>query len=764
MSTSMRSDKISVDPYVPEFMQKLQAEMQSADAALLSRRRFIKMTGAAGGGLVLAFSIGPAAQRVLAKGESEQVFNAYVQIAPDGSIVLFAKNPEIGQGVKTSLPMIVAEELDADWSRVRVEQAPIDKAKYGPQFAGGSTSTPLNWDTLRKAGATARAMLVSAAAAEWGVPASSLKTEASYVIDPASNRRVSYGALAERAAKLPVPDADRLKLKDRKDYRLLGKRITGVDNEKIVTGQPLFGIDQRLPGMVYANFTKAPAIGAKVKSANLDHVRSLPGVRDAFVIDQRGNPIEFGTGSDALLSGVAVVADSTWAAFKAKRELKVEWDDRNASHDSWSAHVAEAGKLGKGAGKQKLTDKGDVDGQFASARHVAEGFYTYQYVAHADMEPQNATAWYKGGEIEIWAPTQTPQNAVSAVAKLVGLPEDKVMLHQLRAGGGFGRRLANDSVLQAAAISKHIGLPVKAQWAREDDISFDYYRPGGFHSFKAAIDHDGKLGAWQDHFITFTLDGRKPVTAGNLSPNEFPASVLKNVRMTQSLLSSRIPTGPWRAPGSNAIAFAVQSFLHECAVAANRDHLEFLLEVMGQPRWLEPGNARALNTGRAADVIKLAAQKAGWGKQMPRGRGLGLAFHFSHLGHFAEVADVSVDENRKITVHRVTVAADIGPIVNMSGAENQCQGAVIDGFSTAMGLQITFEDGRAQETNFDHYPILRHPNAPVVDVHFIQSDFSPTGCGEPALPPSAPAIANAIYAATGHRLRTLPFVKEGYTV
>lgn len=767
MSPEMRDGvgvDAAVDPYVPEFMQKLQAEIQSADSALISRRRFIKITGAAGGGLVLAFSLGPVAKRALAKGESAQVFNAYVQIAPDGSVVLFAKNPEIGQGVKTSLPMIVAEELDADWSKVRVEQAPIDKAKYGPQFAGGSTSIPLNWDTLRKAGATARAMLVSAAAAEWGVPESKLRTEAGYVIDPASNRRSGYGELAERAAKLPVPDADHLKLKDRKDYRLLGRRITGVDNEKIVTGQPLFGIDQRLPGMVYANFTKAPAIGATVKSANLDHIRSLPGVRDAFVIDRRGNPIEFSPGADALLSGVAIVADSTWAAIKAKRELKIEWDESTAAQDTWSAHVAEARKLGKGSGKQKLTDKGDVDGQFASARHVAEGFYTYQYVAHADMEPQNTTAWYKGDEIEIWAPTQTPQNAVSAVAKLVGLPEDKVMLHQLRAGGGFGRRLGNDSVMQAAAISKHIGLPVKAQWTREDDISFDFYRPGGFHSFKAAIDHDGKLGAWQDHFITFTLDGKKPVSAGTLSPNEFPANVLSNVRMTQSMLSSGIPTGPWRAPGSNVIAFAVQSFLHECAVAANRDHLEFLLDVMGQPRWLQPGNPRALNTGRAAAVIKLAAEKAGWGKSMPRGRGLGLAFHFSHLGHFAEVADVSVDANRKITVHRVTVAADIGPIVNMSGAENQCQGAVIDGFSTAMGLQITFENGRAQERNFDHYPILRHPNAPMVDVHFIQSDFSPTGCGEPALPPSAPAIANAIYAATGHRLRTLPFVKEGYTV
>jgi isoquinoline 1-oxidoreductase beta subunit len=660
--------------------------------------------------------------------------------------------------------MIIAEELDADWDKVRVVQAPIDADKYGPQFAGGSTSIPRNWNVLRQAGATARAMLVAAAAAEWGVATSEVTTEAGYVTHAASNRRVSYGELANKAAELPVPDPSTLKLKDRKDWRLLGRRITGVDNHAIVTGQPLFGIDQRLPGMLYANYTKGPAIGATVKSANLDRVRSLAGVHDAFVIDSRGNAIEFGPSSDAILAGVAIVADSTWAAFKAKRELKIEWDSSSASHDSWSRAVAEAKKLGKGEGKTTLTNKGDVDAQFAAAESTAEGFYTYQYVSHADLEPQNCTAWFKGDEVEIWAPTQTPQAAVDGVAALTGLPKDKVMLHQLRGGGGFGRRLANDSVIEAVAISRRIGRPVKAQWSREDDIGFDYYRPGGFHAFKGAVDQNGKLSAWQDHFISFTRDGENPVTAGNLSPQEFPANVLTHTRVTQSLLSSKMPTGPWRAPGSNAIAFAVQSFLNECAVAANRDHLEFLLEVMGEPRWLDPGNLRALNTERAAGVIKLAAEKAGWGKSLPRGRGLGLAFHFSHLGHFAEVADVSVDASRKVTVHSITVAADIGPIVNLSGAENQCQGAAIDGFSTAMGLQITFEDGRVQQSNFDRYPIVRMPSAPKVDVHFVQSDFAPTGCGEPALPPAAPAIANAVYAATGHRIRTLPFTKEGFSV
>jgi isoquinoline 1-oxidoreductase beta subunit len=607
-------------------------------------------------------------------------------------------------------------------------------------------------------------MLVSAAAAELGVDASALHTEAGFVIHGASGRRLGYGELAERAAALTIPDVASLKLKDRRDYKLLGKRITGVDNHKLVTGQPLFGIDQRVPGMLYATYAKAPSIGAKAVSANLDHVKSLPGVRDAFIMDAQGDPIEFGPNSPALLSGVAIVADSTWAALKAKRALQVRWDESEASSDSWTGAMAEAAKLAEADGAQTLADTGDVDGAFRDAVRRVQGFYTYQYASHADLEPQNCTAWFKGDSIELWAPTQTPQAAVEAVAALLDLPEDKVTLHQLRGGGGFGRRLANDSVVEVAAISKRIGAPVKAQWSREDDMAFDYYRPGGFHSFRAAIGRDARLSAWQDHFITFTRDGTRPVSAADLAPNEFPANVLENARLTQSMLPSKIPTGPWRAPGSNAIAFAVQSFLHECAVAANRDHLEFLLEVMGEPRWLDPGNTRALNTERAANVIKLAAEKAGWGRSMPRGRGLGLAFHFSHAGHFAEVAEVSVDENRRLTVHKVTVAGDIGPVVNLSGAENQAQGSVIDGFSTMMGLQITFENGRVEQQNFDRYPLLRMSSAPMVDVHFIESDYSPTGVGEPAFPPAAPAICNAIYAATGHRVRTIPVSKEGFSV
>ena len=736
------------------------ADQRVGERRRLDRRSFIKLAGLAGGGFALAFHVG---ERSVARANStepaSQAFapNAYVRVAANGDIVIFNKNPEIGQGLKTAFPLIIAEELDADWAHVQVEQAPINAALYGSQSAGGSRSIPSNWDTLRRAGASARAMLVAAAASKWSVPASECSTERSFVIHNASGRRLSYGDLASAAAAMPVPDEKSLQLKARKDYRLLGTRVTGVDNHRVVTGQPLFGIDQVVPGMQYAVFEKCPATGGKVASANLDEIRKLPGVTNAFIVAGTGKPTE-------VMPGVAILATSTYAAISARRKLKVTWDESGASKDSWTKAIAQAQDLAKKPGAQVLHTAGDVDAAFSSSKATVDALYQYPFVSHAPLEPQNCTASYRDGAVELWAPSQTPGNGLSLVANVLGIAPEKVTVHQTRVGGGFGRRLMNDYMCEAAVISKQAGVPVKLQWTREDDMQHAFYRVGGFHSFKAAIDRGGKLAAWQDHFITFTADGKTPTSGGDLRIPEFPMPLLPNVRVTQTMLPLQVPTGPWRAPRSNSVAFAVQCFLHECAVAAKRDHLEFLLEVMGEPRWLEPGNQGSLNTGRAAGVIKLAAEKAGWGRKLPKGHGLGLAFHFSHAGHFAEVAEVHVDANRKLTVQRVTVAGDIGPIINMSGAENQVQGCVVDGFSTAMGLALSIENGRVVETNFDRYPILRMPYTPQVDAHFIQSDFTPTGLGEPALPPVAPAICNAIFAATGHRVRTLPLTKEGFSV
>jgi isoquinoline 1-oxidoreductase beta subunit len=723
----------------------------------VDRRSFIRLAALAGGGLALEFRLlaGSSVQAAELPVHKDFVPNGYVQIAEDGGILLYCKNPEIGQGLKTAFPLIIAEELDADWTRVRVEQAPIDAAVYGAQRAGGSRSIPTNWDILRQAGAAARFMLVSAAAQAWSVPATQCRTEASFVIHQPSGRRSSYGELATRAAAQPVPDPKTLTLKKRADWRLLGKRVLGVDTPKILSGKPLYGIDTVIPGMQYAVFEKCPAVGGRVVSANLEEIRKLPGVTQAFVVAGTGKPTE-------VMPGVAILAKSTWHALDARRRLKVVWDESSASKDSWSKSVADAQALAQRQGAESLHASGDVDKVFAAGK-VVEAFYAYPFLVHAPLEPQNCTADYRDGQIELWAPSQTPDAGLKLVATVLGIAPEKVTVHLTRAGGGFGRRLMNDYMCEAALISKQAAAPVKLQWTREDDMQHDFCRSAGFHSFKAGLEN-GRLTAWQDHFITFSADGKTPSSGADMRMPEFPVPLLPNLRLTQTMLPLRTPTGPWRAPRSNAIAFAVQSFLHECALAAGRDHVEFLLEVLGAPRWLEPGNEMSLNTGRAAAVIRLAAEKAGWGRKLPAGRGLGIAFHFSHAGHFAEVAEVSVDASRKLKLHKVTVAADVGPIINMSSAENQVQGCVIDAFSVTLAQELSIENGRVEQTNFDRYPLLRIQHAPEVDVHFIQSDFTPTGIGEPALPPAAPAICNAIFAACGHRVRRLPLVRDGFTV
>ncbi len=687
--------------------------------------------------------------------------NAFVKIGADGRITIFSHNPEMGQGVKTSLPMMVAEELGARWSDIEVLQSPFDEKTFGRHFVGGSTTTPRCFEQMRQVGAGARAMLIGAAAKQWSVPASECTTEESKVIHTPSGRELSFAQVAPRAAKERAPNPQSLKLKDRKDFKLLGTSVGNVDNPKIVTGEPMFGIDTIVPDMVFASYQKCPAMFGKVKSANVDAVKALPGVSDAFIIEGEANPA-------GLLPGVAIVGNSTWSVFRAKRQLQVEWDESEASRDSWSALQEQARTLADQRGNHVVKQVGDVDAQLNAPENKAlKAYYEFPFVCHASLEPMACTAHYKevNGKksLELWMPTQIPARVVPALERLFGLNPEDITIHLLRMGGSFGRRTTGEYACEATAISKRVGKPVKLTWTREDDAQHDFYRVGGFQSLRGAVDSQGKLVAWENHYIGMSTDG-KLVTGSGLLENEFPMLNVPNVLGTVSSLEIKTPCGTWRAPGANTMAWPVQSFLHELAVAANRDHLEFLIELMGEPRWFEPGKIYSLNTERAIGVLKLAAEKAGWGRTLPKGRGLGLAFHFSHAGHVAEVAEVSVDANRKVTVHKVTVAADVGPIMNMSGAKGQIEGSVIDGLSTMLNLQMTMENGRMQQTNFDRYPLLRIKDAPVVEAHFIQSDYSPTGLGEPALPPLAPAIGNAIFAATGHRVRAMPISKEGFTV
>ncbi len=510
-------------------IQALIAEVETIPQPVttMGRRSFIKLAGFAGGGLVLAFNIDTrlAHAAVAAEGHlptDSNTLNSFVRVAPDNTVTIFSKGPEIGQGIKTAFGLIIAEELDADWKTVKVDQAPINPKVYGSQGAGGSTSIPRNWDQLRQAGATARAMLVAAAAAQWNVPASECTTADSCVTHTSSGRKLTYGSLAKAASTQPVPDGAKLPLKARADYKLLGKRYTGVDNLQVVTGQPLFGIDVQVPGMLYASYTKCPAVGGKVKSANLDEIKKMPGVVDAFVLDGTGNPGE-------VMSGVAIITKSTWEAFKAKAALKVDWDESAASKDSLTAAAAKAKELSAKM-PTPANNVGDVDAAFASAAKVVEASYDYAMVSHQQLEPETSTAWWHDGIMEIWTPSQQADNGMRQVAKMLQLSEDKLTVHQTRAGGGFGRRLTNDYMCEAAAIAMKVNAPVKLQWKREDDFAHDFFRVGGYHYLKGAVDKAGKLSAFQNHLVSFSAGGDRPVSGGARSNNAFPTDMAPNVR------------------------------------------------------------------------------------------------------------------------------------------------------------------------------------------------------------------------------------------
>ncbi|MBH53869.1 MAG: isoquinoline 1-oxidoreductase [Opitutaceae bacterium] len=725
----------------------------------MARRQFLKLTGIAGGGLVLAFSMGssPRAQAAHHGGKKETAdLNAYVQIKSDGSVVIAAKNPEVGQGVKTFLPMIIAEELEVPWKSVSVVQSEIDQKRYGRQSAGGSQSTPRNWTPMREAGATARTMLIAAAAEKWGVNASDCMADQGYVVNKSNGKNLSYGDLASAAAKQTVPDPKSLKFKDRKDYKLLGKFVTGVDNHKLVTGQPLFGIDQRLPGMLNAVYVKCPSFYGKVKSANLDEVKQLPGVIDAFVI--QGNSTD-----GELKPGVAIVAKTTYEAFKAEKALQVSWNIADASKESWSGFKKMAKELTANPGPVS-EEIGSMDDAITGAYKVVDSYYTYPFLSHANLEPQNCAAWFRNGKMEIYAPTQTPQGIAGILARILPIKADDVEIKQLRGGGGFGRRLINDWVCEVAAIAHKINAPIKMTWTRETDMAHDFFRVGGFHNLKGTLDKKGKLTGFQDRTLVFTNKANgHPVRGGNIRAANLQCPEIPNVRMETHEIPLTTPCGWWRAPTSCSVGWVFQSFIHEMATAADRDHLEFLLEQFGEPRWMGNQTARDFNTERAINVTKLAAEKGDWGKKMKSGQGRGLSFYFSHLGYFTEVAEVTVDSSNNVKVDRVVVACDVGMLLNKSGGENQVEGSVIDGLSTMAAQEITFENGAVQESNFDNYPLLRLPVAPKIEIQWLTTDHSPTGLGEPAFPPLAAAVTNAIFDATGKRIYTMPISKEGFS-
>ena len=710
-----------------------------------SRRDLLK-TGALAGGLVLSFNV--AGKAGAAAPAADAKLNAYVSLTPDNKVTIVSKNPEIGQGIKTSLPMIIAEEFDVDWASVTTKQADGDPATYGRQFAGGSMATPLHWDELRRVGAAGRAMIVAAAAQTWNVPAAECTTALGVVYHKASGRKATYGSLAAKAATLPAPDLKTVPLKDPKDYKILGKFMPQVDSAALVSGKPLFGIDVVVPGMLYATFDKAPVFGAKVASADLTAAKAVKGVRQAFVV-------EGGTDLSGLVPGVAVVADSWWQARKGREKLNTQWAEHPTSKQSSADYDAQALALSKAAPLRTERHDGDV------AAKTVEAAYSYPFIAHAALEPMNCTAAFKDGKLEIWAPTQNPEAGRQLVAKTLGIAPADITLHMTRCGGGFGRRLANDYMVQAAWIAREAKAPVKMLWTREDDIRYDYYRPAGYHFLAGGVDASGTVTAWHDHFVSLGNDGKFASSAG-MSQTEFPSRFVPNYRYDLSLIPTGVPTGPLRAPGSNALSFVIQSFIDELAHAAGADPVAFRLKLLGGGGMMGTPGQNGYAADRMSGVVKLAAEKAGWGKtKLPKGTGMGIAFHFSHMGYFAEVVQATVAADGAVKVDKVWVAADVGrQIVNPAGGINQVQGSVLDGLSAALGQVITIENGAAVQSNFGDYPLLRMADAPPVEVHFLITDNPPTGLGEPALPPAPPALCNAIFAATGKRIRSLPINTE----
>lgn len=730
--------------------------------AALDRRQFLKVTALAGGGALFALSVDPAeALDVSTAGSGGGSLNAFVRIAGDGEVTIVAKNPEIGQGVKTMLPMLIAEELDVDWNRVAVEQADFDPEKFSRQFAGGSLATPEHWLPMRRVGAAARAMLISAAASTWNVPASECETAPGRVRHRPSGRTLGYGELAARAAAVPAPDLDSVPLKDPGSFRILGSPVPGVDNRAIVTGQPLFGLDISFPGMLHAVFERCPVPGGKVVSANLEEVARERDVVRAFVV-------EGGADFQSLFAGVAIVAKSYWAAKSARAKLRVAWNEGATAEQGSAGFEARARELWNQPAHRTLRRDGDVGTAFATAAKTVEADYSYPFLAHATLEPQNATALWKAGKVELWAPTQTPESGRQQAATALGIAEDDITIHLTRMGGGFGRRLYNDFLLEAAAVARPFDVPVKLVWTREDDMARDYYRPAGFHRFRGALDPSGKLVAWGNHFVTFG-DGERFAPGATGLADEFPARFVPNFLSEASMMPLGVPTGALRAPRSNAFAFAWQGFLDEMAAAAAKDPLDFRLELLAREPlpWtpteqpVPPHNR--LDVARMRAVLELVAAKSGWRERsaLPRGTGMGIAFYFSHRGHFAEVVQATVSRTGDLRVDKVWVAGDVGSLIlNPSNAENQVQGAVLDGLSEALAQEITIDRGRTVQTNFHDFPLLRMAQAPAVEIHFRKTDFAPTGLGEPALPPVVPALAAAIHAATGKRIRSLPIARH----
>jgi isoquinoline 1-oxidoreductase beta subunit len=700
-----------------------------------TRREFMKLAAGASGGLLLGFhwasseaaTIQVIDEAALAAGGVE--FNSYLSIASDGVITIFSPNPELGQNIKTSFPMVVAEELDADWSAVKVVQAALDTRKFDRQLTGGSGAVPHSWDRLRKAGATARHLLVDAAAKRWNVKPETLKTKDSTVIH-ADGKKFTYGELATEASKASVPEE--VKVKDVKDFTLIGTPLKNVDNPDMLTGKPLYGLDFHREGMLYAMIQRPEAFGQKIKSVDGAAAKAMPGVVD--VVTFKNN--------------VAVVGKSTWAVLKARKALKIEYEaeetlESTSDHDRLFKEMLDS----KEATVRRKD--GDVDAAFTAAANVITREYQCPFLSHAPMEPMNFFAHVREDGVELVGPTQTPDRARNAVAQLLGISPYQITVDITRLGGGFGRRLQADYVVEAAELSSIIKAPVQVIWTREDDMSGGSYRPAVRYRFSAALDSNGNMTGYR-------LRGVGINVGNSTREDNFPSGAVDNLLIDSVDHKSPITTGPWRAPVTNCLAFAEQAFLDEVALAAKQDPVKFRLSLLERAKKSPVGEIR-YDIDRMMGVINLAAEKSGWGTKKDISQGFSV--YFSHRSYVAQVAEV-VKKKGKPVLQRIYACADCGIVISPNGAAHQVRGGVVDGFGHAMYSQLTFKNGAPEQKNFNSYRLIRLKEVPEVEVHFVKNEISPTGLGEPALPPTGGAVANAFFKATGKRLYSQPFINQ----
>ena len=706
-----------------------------------SRRDFLKLAAAAGGGLVLGFHWESAEAKIMnvihggTVAGSDISFNSYLSISPDDVITIFSPNPELGQNIKTSFPMIVAEELDADWTKVHVQQAMLDTKKYERQVTGGSGAIPHSWERLRKAGATARYMLMEAAAKRWSVPSSSLTAENGVVYHKESGRKATYGELATDASAIAVPAE--VKLKDKKDFKLIGTAVRNVDGKQMITGKPLYGLDFYREGMLFAMLQRPPAFGTKIKSVDAAAAKAMPGIVD--VVTFKNN--------------VAVVGKSTWQVNKARKALKVEYEpDGAAALESTTDHDQIFKKLLDSSDTNVVSVKrkdGDTDAAFKTAAKVITEEYQCPFLSHSPLEPMNFFAHVRPDGVELVGPSQTPDMARNETAKLLNIPPEQITLELTRLGGGFGRRLKADYVLEAAELSSLIKAPVKVIWTREDDMTGGSYRPAVRYRFSAALDAKGNL-------VGYKLRG-VGINAGNCTREDnFPSGAVDNLLIESIEHKSPITTGAWRAPITNFLAFAEQAFIDEVAMAAGKDPVAFRLDLLAKAK-TTPVGAIKYDIDRMKGVIDLVVEKSQWGKK--KGVSQGFSVYFSHRSYVAQVAEIEMKKGKPV-LEKIHAAADCGVVVNISGANQQVRGGVTDGLGHALFGSLTFKDGAAEQKNFNNYRLIRMKEVPAIDVHFVNNGIDPTGLGEPALPPTGGAVANALFKALGKRLYNQPFTKQ----